>query len=539
MNKKSMILVGAAFAVIIIALIIYLILTLTTDLFKPTSEVYQRYLKECVESISNNSDFSKEQAYINILTHDNYKDDTKIEFRYKNSQEIVEKFNISSEGTTNNSEKNSYRKMNIKYGEDYNVMDIEYLQESQKYGILFSNVVKQFISADIESLEKLKSLIGIDIKELGKTDTIELLSQINKEKDTLKEVFLKYISKVGENRYSKQKETTVILNNGETKNVKEFKLNLTEEETKELFIEFLNTLKKESEINTINSSKTLFPKTTIILYVLDNKTIRTAIDIDNKQFRIDLYENQLNIKYNEISGEEIKTLNIDAKKEGQSTIVEYSDSYNNKINAKYDINEENNIKNLKLIITLQNDYIKGIAFELDQNLETMNGVIDGIDKKLSEQKVVDITELSDSNRNSAINGLLKRIDSVLFNENNQINSEFLNIVIQFNKKIETEYQGMKDKLKNEFNNRFLAYKGQNVEKEIIYNLLDLSGLNMKKYEEIGEDSYRIHLSQGTSNMSLVQEIKNKIEKSRKIFDVNFGFDSEGKVNSIEITGHDQ
>ena len=91
----------------------------------------------------------------------------------------------------------------------------------------------------------------------------------------------------------------------------------------------------------------------------------------------------------------------------------------------------------------------------------------------------------------------------------------------------------------EFNNKFLVYSGQNIEKEVIYNLLDLSGLNMEKYEETGKDSFKVYLSQGTNNMSLSQEIKNKIEKSSKIFNVNFGFNSEGKVNSIEIYGYDK
>ena len=193
MNKKSIIIVGTIFAIIIITLIVYLVLTLTTDLFKPTSELFQRYLKESVENINQISELSKEQEYLNTLTQKNYKDNTKIEIRYKNSQENVERFNLSSEGITNNSENNSYRKMNIKFGEDYNVMDVEYLQENQTYGILFSNVVKQFISADIDNFEKLKSIIGIDVDELEKEEILELLSIITKERENLKSVFLKYM----------------------------------------------------------------------------------------------------------------------------------------------------------------------------------------------------------------------------------------------------------------------------------------------------------------------------------------------------------
>ena len=539
MNKKSMIIVGVLFAIIITILSVYLVLTLTTDLFKPTNEIFQKYLIQVVENINKVSDFSKEQEYINILTQNNYKDNTKAEIRYKNSKENVEKFNLSSEGITNNSEKNSYRKMNIKYGEDYNVMDIEYLHENQTYGILFSNVVKQFISADIDNLEKLKSIIGIDMDELGKEDIIELLSIITKEKENLKSVFLNYIQKVNNNRYSKQKKTSITLNNGETKNAKEYVLSLNEEDTKELYINILNALDKQNEIKKLNTDKTQFPKMSIALYVVDKKVIRTAIDIDNKQFRIDFYENQLEVKYNEITGENIKTINVDVKKEGQVTSVKYIDSYNNKISLMYDIGEETNGKNAKIQLNYQNDFIKGIALELSQNIETMNGVIEGIEKKFIEQPNANITKFSDNNRSSAINDLLKRIDAVLTNENNQVNSELLNIWIQFNKKIENEYQGITEKLKKEFNNKFLVYSGQNIEKEVIYNLLDLSGLNMEKYEETGKDSFKVYLSQGTNNMSLAQEIKSKIEKSDKIFNVRFGFNSEGKINSIEIYGHEK
>lgn len=539
MNKKSMIIAGIGFGIIIIALIVYLILTLATDLFKPSSEIFQRYLKESVDNINQISDLSKEQEYINTLTQNNYKDNTKIEFRYKNSQENTENFNLTSEGITNNSEKNSYRAMNIRYGENYNVMNVEYLQENQTYGILFSNVVKQFISADIDSLEKLKSLIGIDIQDLEKTDIVELFSLIIKDKESLKTAFQKYIQKVSNNRYSKPKEKSITLNNGETKNAKEYLLSLTEEETKELYIEILKALGKQSEINRITEDKTQFPKTTIALYVTDKRTIRASIEIDNKQIIIDFYENQLDIKYNEIAEEEIKNVSIDLKKEGQSTIVKYTDSYNNKINLMYDIGGEANNKNVKIQLNYQNDYIKGIALELNQDIEIINGVIEGIEKKFKEQPNANITEFSDNKRSSAINSLLQRIDALLMNENNQVNSEFLNIWIQFNKKMENEYQGLKDKLKNEFNNKFLVYRGQNVEKEVLYNLLDLSGLNMEKYEETGADSFKIYISQGTNNMSLAQEIKNKIEKSPKVFNVNFGFNSEGKVNSIEIYGYDK
>ena len=146
-------------------------------------------------------------------------------------------------------------------------------------------------------------------------------------------------------------------------------------------------------------------------------------------------------------------------------------------------------------------------------------------------------QLDPNNKNSALNGLMKRIDAVLLKENNQVNSEVLNLWIKFNKELENKYQGIKEKQIKEFNNQFLSYSGNDVKKEIIYNLLELSGRNMEKYEEDGEDIFRIYLSEGTRNIKFADELKSKIEKSGKQFNVNLGYDSDGKINIVEIRGY--
>ena len=62
---------------------------------------------------------------------------------------------------------------------------------------------------------------------------------------------------------------------------------------------------------------------------------------------------------------------------------------------------------------------------------------------------------------------------------------------------------------------------------------------MENYEEIGEDSFKAYISQGTKNVKLAGDIKSKIEKSSKSFSVNFGYNSEGKINTVEIRGYDK
>ena len=537
MNKKSIILVGVLFGIIIIGLIVYLVLSLTTDIFKPTSEIFARYLKQDIEEINKVTVFSKEQEYLKVLNESNYRDNINIDFKYTNSKGNIENFNITSNAIVNNQEKNSNRKIDIKYGDNFNIMNLEYLQENQTYGILFSNVVKQFLSANVDNLENLLEIIGIDANEVKKYNLSEINDIIINKKENIENICEIFVKKINDNRFKKQKSVQVVLNNGEQKVTDVYSLNLSKDETKEIYLEILKDLGKQKEITEINTTKRQFTETQIVIYVADNKTIRASIEVENKQIKIDFYDNELNIKYNDITSEEIITRNLDLKREEQNVSIDYNDSYNNSVKVQYSLGEDISKKNAKIQLNIKNDYVKGVDIILDQKLETSNSKIEGIKKTFENQQNINISNLKNNNRSTVLNELLKRIDSVLRRENNQLNSEVLNLWLNYNKQLEEKYQGIKEKRKNEFNNLFLAYKGENVEKDIIYNLLDLAGRNMNKYETVGEDSFKIYLSEGIQNTKFAEEMKKVIEKSDKMFKVDFGYDSDGKMNLIKIQGY--
>ena len=140
MKDKSIIFIGIGFGIIILALIVLLILTYTTDIFKPANELFKEFLMSNIEQINNITDVTKDKEYIDILKQSNYRDNTIIKANYKNSQGKTEQFDIISTGVTNNSNSNSYRKINLKYGENFDVTNLEFLQENQTYGLLFSGL---------------------------------------------------------------------------------------------------------------------------------------------------------------------------------------------------------------------------------------------------------------------------------------------------------------------------------------------------------------------------------------------------------------
>lgn len=536
MNKKSIIIVGVLFGIVIIGLIIYLVLSLTTDIFKPASEIFERYYKQNIVEINKITDFSKEQDYVKLLTEDNYRDSINIDLKYTNSEGNLENFIITSNGIINNPENNSNRKIDIKYGDNINIMNLEYLHENQTYGLLFANVVKQFVSANIDNFENLLEIINIDANEVKKYNLSEIYDLIINKKENIENICDTFIKNTNHSRFKKQKSVQVVLNNGEEKVANTYTLNLSKEETKELYLEILKELGKQEEITEINTTKRQFSETEVVIYIADNKTIRVSIEVENKQIKIDFYDNELNIKYNNITPEEIITKNIDFKREEQNVNMDYSDSYNNKVKIDYSLGEDISKKNAQIQLNIKNDYIKDISIVVNQSVETSNSKIEGIQKTFENQSNINISALQNGNRSIVLNGLLKRIDSVLRSKNNQLNSEILNLWLNYNKKLEDTFEGIKEKKKNEFNNLFLIYKGEDVEKEIIYNLLDLAGRNMKKYEKIGEDSYKVFLSEGTQNSNFAEEMKSAIEKSDKKFNIDFGFDSDGKINIINIRG---
>ena len=539
MNKKPMIIVGVLFGIIIIGLIVYLVLSLTTDIFKPASEMFNTYFKQDISQINKITDFSKEQEYVKTLTQENYRDNTNINFEYTNSKGIKEKFNIKSSGIVNNSENNSYKTIGIKYDDNLEIMNLEYLKENNTYGILFSNVVKQFISANINDLTDVLDIFGIDKTIVEKYDLLEILDIIINKKQSIENTCITYIKNVKENRFNKKKNVKFSLNNGEDKTGNEYTLTLYKDETKALYLEILKELGKQKEINEINETKRQFSETQISIFVVDNKTIRITGEIENKQVKIDFIDNELDIKYNDINTEEIKTFKIGIKKEEQNTSIKYSDSYNNIINLEYSLGEEISTKNAKISVDFQNDYIKQSNVALAQDIEISNSKIDGISKNFENQLNVNISNLKLTDKNIALNGLLKRIDSLLIKKNNQFNSELINAWINYNSVVEEKYEGLKEKQKRIFNNQFLSYKGQDVEKQLIYNLLELAGRNMKEYKTVGEDSFNIFITEGIQNTKDIEELKTQIEKSDKKFNIDFGYDSEGKINLIKIQGYDE
>lgn len=532
MKDKSIIFIGVGFGIIILALVVLLILALTTDIFKPARESFQEYLSSDLEQINKIIDVSKHNEYINILKQSNYRDNTTIKANYKNSQGKTEEFNIISTGITNNSNNNSYRKINLKYGENFDVVNAEFLQENQTYGLLFSDVVNQFVSANITDFNEFFSKIGIDISEIKKYKIPEIWDIVSNKKENIMKVCTDNIKEISKEQYSIQKNKEITLDNGQSQITTAYILTLTSEQTSKLFLDILRELEQTDLINQINNSKKEFTQTRITINVLDKKTSRMVIETENKELIIDFNEDELNIKYNNVTSENIDSISVNIKKLDEKTYLKCTNNSQNII-LVFGNNIDGTNANANVQVNYKDANIQGLEINLEQKIETSNSNLE-IEKKYTNENNVNINNLNNTSLNSALNALLTRIDSKLVSVNNQIYSEVINKWLEQNKKLEDIYQGNKENEKQQFNNLFMGYKGENVDKNILYNLLDLVSRNILKYEVRGDEAVRIFIEQGKTNNEMTNEIRKFVDKSDKNFKVDFQYNEEGKLNMIII-----
>ena len=531
MKDKFMIIAGIGFGIVIIALVVVLVLTITTDIFKPTSELFQQFLIKNIEQINNMTDVSKDNDYLNLLKQSNYRDNTAIKINYKNSQGKTEDFNVISTGITNNPN-NSYRKVNLKYGENFDVMNAEFLQENQTYGILFSDVVTQFVSANITDYKEFLNRVGIDITEIEKYKIPKMWNILLNKKENIETICADIIKETGTNQYSIQKNKEITLDNGESQITTAYILTLTSEQTNRLVLNVLRELNETDLINQITNSKKEFSQTRITINVLNKKVSRMVIEAENKEVIIEFYENELIMKGNNVTIGDIDIKKISIKKSNEKTYLNFESNSDN-ITLVFGNNIDGVNANANIQLNLKNSYIQGLEVDLQQKIETSNSNLE-IPKKFTNENNVNISNLNSTTLTTALNSLLSRIDEKIVGANNQIYSEVLNKWLEQNKNLENKYLTDKENEKQQFNNLFMGYKGDNVDKNVLYNLLDLVSRNISKYEVRGEQAVRIFIEQGNNNIEMTNEIKKIIDKSEKNFKVDFQYNSEGKLNIIII-----
>lgn len=538
MNNKLIIkIVIAALIIIVIGLIACIVLYINTDLLKPNSKLFQKYIEESGEQINNILDFSTEKEYISVLKENKYTDNTQVLLKYTNNQNKEEIFNINSTGSTDSENKNSYRTINVKYGNSTDVINLEFLQENEMYGILFSDLVQQFVNIDTSDADDLLNNLDLNLDKYKKYDYRNEFDIISNKKEDIEDIFSKYIKNIDKEQYSAQSEKMITLSNGKSITTQSYTLTLNSSQSKKLATQIFEKLNYSDLIDKMTTENGEFPELTIVEYVLEGNTYRVTLELGNYTIKIDLMENTLNFEYNKVEDDENKTYTYNFEKLENKMILKYTDYKENSIDLSVSINKNDNNYNGEFDFSINTQNIKGVTVDVLQNLQVADTV--EIAKNFASQKVVLLNNLNTETLDSALYDLLKKIDNKILNVQQNKSSELLNLFLEKTDTLESKYQGLKQKEIKDFNNKFLTYQGNNVDKSIMYNLIDLAGKNMQSYQSNGKNKITIYIEEEKDNTSMIKEIKENIEKMEyDNYSVSFEYDSKGKINRIIIESYD-
>lgn len=538
MNNKLIIkIVIAALIIIVIGLIACIVLYINTDLLKPNSKLFQKYIEQSGEQINNILDFSTEKEYISVLKENKYTDNTQVVLKYTNNQNKEEIFNINSTGSTDSENKNSYRTINVKYGNSTDVINLEFLQENEMYGILFSDLVQQFVNIDTSDADDLLNNLDLNLDKYKKYDYRNEFDIISNKKEDIEDIFTKYIKNIDKEQYSTQSEKMITLSNGKSITTQSYTLTLNSSQSKKLATQIFEKLNYSDLIDKMTTENGEFPELTIVEYVLEGNTYRVTLELGNYTIKIDLMENTLNFEYNKVEDDENKTYTYNFEKLENKMILKYTDYKENSIDLSASIIKNDNNYNGEFDFSINTQNIKGVTVDVLQNLQVADTV--EIAKNFASQKVVLLNNLNTETLDSALYDLLKKIDNKIINVQQNKSSELLNLFLEKTDTLESKYQGLKQKEIKDFNNKFLTYQGNNVDKSIMYNLIDLAGKNMQSYQSNGKNKITIYIEEEKDNTSMIKEIKENIEEMEyDNYSVSFEYDSKGKINRIIIESYD-
>lgn len=606
MPRKKRRTIKAIIVMIILAIIlgICLLLYTLTDMFKSNDILFNKYVGQLVENIVPMLNEENMITLKETLDENKLSLDTNVNITYsgeENSDNGINNLKMHIEGNTEKRTGYDYQNIQILQNEDV-LAGVEYIQEEALSGIRL-NGIKQFLSTNIQ--DESDNEIQL-IYNLANTNFIELLKITSEELRTLED---KYVNIIIENisnaSYSKQSDVVLEINE-EKYNTDAYSLTITKEQFNNIYIKILQEIKQdeiilsklekvdnaintfyqliqdadtsnlrqkfiqkvEDTIEEIQSSNIGNDQRTITVYETDGRAISLAIDTEEYFISLDVLNTQENNFINFLGNEKIEE---NEKENSFDLKIEKTFTENNQeIKLNYNIVEEGEKTANEILINqkmedaskISNYYTISRSVEenrLDISIENVTNVVNDFVSKeqLAEnENNIIIEELTEEQEENVRSNIEDNIFTQLNNIQQVVSFESIrNMLVQV-KIIEEELEKISNEEITEaerirFNSDFEFFEGENISKERLLELLNLTKENIEdivitQYQQQRSSNtqsnpleymLKINRNKEEGNLELAEEFINTITESRNnLFSVRLEYNEEtGLINSVYIT----
>lgn len=566
-------------SIVILALLIIGIFTalyLTTDMFKSNEMLFAKYLGQNIE----NFDTIKNEFFIDEVKEfkeGKYSNNTEIEFNYiddvgtsnENADNIINSLKLQINGSKSKEENYNYKKMNL-LKNDENLLSLEYINVNNEYGIRFSDLYKQFVIVENENLTELQNKIGNNSETIKLPENIdfninvqELFNLSQEEKKKIQEKYLNVIinNRTKEN-FSKQKNSKIQVNNQEIL-ADSYTLTLTKEQLNDIYIKFLEEIKKDDiilgkiekiEQNIVNygieydfknefinsidetiqniiSNNIGSEETKIIVYVKNGYTLKTVIQVPEYEIEIDSIKSQyLKINYYTLKNQ--TNLSIKFLKENDNKNLEIIRNYKDEDIKTLNINKKTEVvqEEAKVNSTIKyEDNSNKLNIESKQILKKLEEVPDRI--VLDDENSIKLNDLNETQMQNLLNGIEQGITSE-YNEiasklnGNEIVDMLYNLGI-IKETVDLDFTNQLSQTEiDRFNVQFEFIKGEKIKNEDVLKNIEAIKNYIINIEKNGENEIKIEIDMNQNNLEKANEVYKIVSESKKDYDILAEHDEE-------------
>lgn len=573
-----------AIIVFVLVMCAWVFLYIETDLFKEKDMLFQKYLAQGLSEVVQDIDVSNIENYFIELQKQDYSKKTEIDLKFSEKEDDQpELYNINGAAIVNNSDQTSYRKLVAKYGEE-ELLNTEFLERENMYGLRFSNIVKQFVTFENSNISYVISSMGYKgqylSEKLNKADAVSLLKFSDEEKSSLQNKYINIIfSDVNKKSYSKTLNSTITLGNGQSVTTTAYSLVVNKNELDRMYKRLLSQLAEDEIIlnkldavqkkfeeagftlqegeslkdkyssslkqkaNEIEYEGTDTRKIMFTVYQANKNTLRIEVKDETQQINLDMLalngENTLYLKTikNTNDGQDVRSYSLGCNDEENRIIrkISYAENDNVNFNTEIEFTNSQNRKDINFEGKYSDKNIKDFSFTGKEELDFSQKA--KIPVAFNDENNIVLNDYDGEKINSILKELKLRVISNLNETQSKINTKMLNnILIMIDnreKRLAQEELENIELQKKRFNNKFELYKGQDLKYNTIINLLKSAKYNMKDYK-VENGKIEILIEKGVENEAKAAEIEPSITNDRT-YNVDIKYSKDGVINAIIIS----
>lgn len=594
-KKKRRTLTITIFVIILLLIVTSLIIVyVKTDMFKPNQTLFFKYFEKNTEIIKEIENIFENTEYENLVKNSKYIENIEMKVNYtedygttsENTSNSINDLKLIIEGQVDNANKYNYKDIKL-LKNDGQILEVEYTQSDNLYGIRFSDLFKQYILVENNNLKELFEKLGdleqknenlpnsIDIKREDIANSIKFSDE---EIEHLKEKYINIINKdLSKENFIKQLNQIISINQKEM-NTNAYALKLTKEQLNNIYISILENLKNEEIVlNKIDNIQEIINKSLVNSSEITNlkdEFVKEIDDIIEEINRNNIGTEETRIIVYECQGETIRVtiqgvdyqINLDYIKTEQENFVEFNLSKNEnevqkisiiKNDKKINLNIESKENDIPIIISVEEDeYIKdtkckkniNIKYEdeknkLESNIIINTNIVEDFENSIvfDKQNSIKLNELNEEQSNAILNKVSEELEKELKVVAQKIKVEDLQqMMINLNIINDTqilEREGISNTEKNRFNSKYEILEGENIDSKDMLKILDIIKDNIVNSETVSKKELKIEISREDKNEDLVKALENFIQNyDKRKYNVKVEHDEEtGLVKYVILT----